>query len=659
MKKPCYSIFEIIFINFFPDNQEYYICSKLEIVIFGKNLKLIGTFIFILFILLFWSCESIVQEKEIAASAIINLADSISSIQPQTADSMYRIMLNDSSPDNLWGYTQALIGLAMLYNDRAHYDSCKIMLGRAEQTLENIDDTIVFTKFHLAKGYLNNSIGNYEEAERHYTEGLRLAKLSGNAENQHAFRLNLGQVNLETGKYAQAAKILTEELKFADSSGNEFNQSLALKSLAKVAHSANNLPDAIALSKRSLQILKRIRVSDEYSSQLMNLGIYFKDAGMNDSAMAAYREAFRLIAERGDSLGMIRVRFNMGNVLKNQKKYDEAEYEMKQIMRFCKSHNITEGQIFAMTALSKIYKETGRLQQSVASVDSALALARKQNLVTVFSRLYNNQHEVLAALGRYQEAYESSLKSHLIADSLLNIEKQKEILLLNTRYETGKKEAENLVLQKDVEIRKSHFRFLMLASVLGSISLLIFIYLLIVRQKQLKQQKLLSEEKANKAELENKNKEIELENARIEKQLKEQELVYQSLVQADLVLVNRSVREKLTHFRLAISRKKDQDDFQQTLDSLTRDASRDPLAEFEMLFRQLHVSFYEKLLSLAPDLSKSELQVCAMLRLNLSSKDIARLTNLNLTTIEITRHHIRKKLNLEQTDTLNTFLIAI
>ncbi len=58
-------------------------------------------------------------------------------------------------------------------------------------------------------------------------------------------------------------------------------------------------------------------------------------------------------------------------------------------------------------------------------------------------------------------------------------------------------------------------------------------------------------------------------------------------------------------------------------------------------------------------MSKTELQVCALLRLNLSSKDIARLTNLNITSVEMTRHHIRKKLKLEQGENLTAFLITI
>jgi DNA-binding CsgD family transcriptional regulator len=58
-----------------------------------------------------------------------------------------------------------------------------------------------------------------------------------------------------------------------------------------------------------------------------------------------------------------------------------------------------------------------------------------------------------------------------------------------------------------------------------------------------------------------------------------------------------------------------------------------------------------------PGLTHSELQICALIRLNFSSKDIARLVTLSVATIDSTRSHIRKKLNLDVKDNLTTFLM--
>jgi DNA-binding CsgD family transcriptional regulator len=246
--------------------------------------------------------------------------------------------------------------------------------------------------------------------------------------------------------------------------------------------------------------------------------------------------------------------------------------------------------------------------------------------------------ELLAKTGNFKEAYATAQSYIAISDSLLSLNKQKEIALLKTRFETERRESENVMLKKDLQFNQTRMIFLWGIMILSVVAFILVILMFRYRYKHLKEINLLSDEKVR---------------------LKEQELVLQSLIRTDLTNVNRSVREKLFPFNLRFQRKKDQEEFIQLLDEITREASRDPLSEFELMFRQLHPAFYEKLLARCPSLTKSEMQVCALLRLNLSSKDIARLLCLSLSTVETTRHHIRKKLDLESVDNLCSFLITI
>ncbi|NQV41152.1 MAG: hypothetical protein HQ506_02255 [Candidatus Marinimicrobia bacterium] len=78
--------------------------------------------------------------------------------------------------------------------------------------------------------------------------------------------------------------------------------------------------------------------------------------------------------------------------------------------------------------------------------------------------------------------------------------------------------------------------------------------------------------------------------------------------------------------------------------------------EFEIWFTEIHTGFYSVLRSDHPKLSENELKVCALLRLNLISKDIAKVMNVQPTTIDIYRHRIRKKLEIGSEENLSTFL---
>lgn len=84
------------------------------------------------------------------------------------------------------------------------------------------------------------------------------------------------------------------------------------------------------------------------------------------------------------------------------------------------------------------------------------------------------------------------------------------------------------------------------------------------------------------------------------------------------------------------------------------------LKDFELRFAQVHDDFFERLQKVAPKLTPSELRLCAYLRLNLNTKEISKLLLINSKSIEVKRSHIRRKLNINNTDTnLSSYLNTI
>ncbi|MBP7508155.1 MAG: response regulator [Prolixibacteraceae bacterium] len=81
--------------------------------------------------------------------------------------------------------------------------------------------------------------------------------------------------------------------------------------------------------------------------------------------------------------------------------------------------------------------------------------------------------------------------------------------------------------------------------------------------------------------------------------------------------------------------------------------------EFESRFENVFESFYDGLNSRNPELTPGEKKLCALLRLNLSSKDIAALTFQNSQSVDMARYRLRKKLNLSPEENLVDFLMKI
>jgi hypothetical protein len=87
--------------------------------------------------------------------------------------------------------------------------------------------------------------------------------------------------------------------------------------------------------------------------------------------------------------------------------------------------------------------------------------------------------------------------------------------------------------------------------------------------------------------------------------------------------------------------------------------SDDDWKNFAIYFDQVHNNFLSTIKTKFPCLSSTDLKLCAYLRLNLTSKEIAQLLNISLKGVEISRYRIRKKLQLPSAINLYDFLIDI
>ncbi|MGC4039465.1 MAG: triple tyrosine motif-containing protein [Flavobacterium sp.] len=80
---------------------------------------------------------------------------------------------------------------------------------------------------------------------------------------------------------------------------------------------------------------------------------------------------------------------------------------------------------------------------------------------------------------------------------------------------------------------------------------------------------------------------------------------------------------------------------------------------FKEAFDNADKDFLKKIKTAHPSLTPSDLKLCAYLRLNLTSKEIAPMLNISIRSVEIKRYRLRKKLNLLHDDGLVNYILSI
>ena len=85
----------------------------------------------------------------------------------------------------------------------------------------------------------------------------------------------------------------------------------------------------------------------------------------------------------------------------------------------------------------------------------------------------------------------------------------------------------------------------------------------------------------------------------------------------------------------------------------------DDWEQFSLYFDKVHSNFLKKLSSQYPNLTPKDKKLCAYLRMNLSTKEIAPLMNISVRGVEISRYRLRKKLELPSGGNLVGFLMDV
>lgn len=79
--------------------------------------------------------------------------------------------------------------------------------------------------------------------------------------------------------------------------------------------------------------------------------------------------------------------------------------------------------------------------------------------------------------------------------------------------------------------------------------------------------------------------------------------------------------------------------------------------EFEEIFNQLHDNFMQRLKMSYPELTPRDMRLCAYLRMNFNTKEIAPLLGISVRGVEDTRYRIRKKLQLPSDANITEFIL--
>jgi signal transduction histidine kinase len=350
-------------------------------------------------------------------------------------------------------------------------------LQRAEE--KNYTDLLPKARFYVAQGY--DELGQLDSVIYHYKRCLEELKGSRVAFWNRYVYDNLGYIYRQLGNYEKALDTQLKGLKIFE---REVDSIYLARYYTNIGYTYDRMKEyrkAIEWQNRCLAILPEGNDFIKFLS-IGRKAIAYDDLEFYDSAHYYNQIALRYNETVGDSAGIGSVCSNIANTYIKQEQWEKALHYAQRACRMSLVGIDRGNKAISHINLGNVLRQLGRYQEAAKALKQGEKFARQWSGVKFQSEAYYRQYELYKTQGKYDSALHYYQQFKKLEDSLYGLEKIKQVNELSTRYETEKKEhqleiqALNLEEQRlQLQVRRRQIIVLLL-SVLLLIALGIYSY---------------------------------------------------------------------------------------------------------------------------------------------------------------------------------------
>src|SRR6185312_10007059 len=143
---------------------------------------------------------------------------------------------------------------------------------------------------------------------------------------------------------------------------------------------------------------------------------------------------------------------NIGSVLAEQKKYDEAYAYFTSACRIYKELDSPENMALCLNNIAEIHFRKKEYDKSIENYTASLSYSVKLSALSDMKTSYDGLHNCYLEMKDFKLAHDYLLKYIDTKDSIFSEENSSQINELLAKFDSDKKEQEIMLLQKDKEI---------------------------------------------------------------------------------------------------------------------------------------------------------------------------------------------------------------
>jgi len=481
------------------------------------------------------------------------------------------------------------------------------------------------------------------DAGTYFNNALRIFNKNKNSIWVAKTTMQLGLIAKKNLKYEKALELFFKAKEvFEEQAPMSYNMASILTHIGGVYYDQKEYGKAYEYWEKCQNIREAINDSAGLLSTYNNIGEIYRLSNDFDKALGYYNEVIAINKTLNRYSYLPVVYDNIGNIYLSEKNYDSALLYLSKSLNAAIKENDELKQASAHKSLGNLYIALSEYDRAKVHFLKAKDIGTKLSNIYILKDVTLGLGKTNEKLKKYEDAYKYFNEYKRLTDSISQINNFEDVTKLEMRlmFENEKE------LSK-IEHEKREWIYFIIA--IGLLLLIIIIAWLYGRQKiriqhsQTAKENLKLERKRLHEELDFKNRELA---TNVMYMVKKNELI-------------NHISEKLLKAKIHF-KKENITVAEEVIHTLQMSADDRIWNTFEKRFEEVHENFYTKLDDEFPSLTAKDRKLCALLRLHLSTKEIATIMHQNTASVEVARTRLRKKLNLSNTDiNLVTFLSTI
>lgn len=313
--------------------------------------------------------------------------------------------------------------------------------------------------------------GDYEKSLTAFEKTLEQALKSDDKKRATRIYFSIGKIYGQLGKPLESLKSYQLSEKLADETGDKLSKAKTLNNIGALYREQKNFAKALIYHAQAEAIALALNDSLTIADCANNKGIVYEMEKKFDSATAYYKTALDIYRKINNIQRVSIALNNLGVMYKQMNDYPQAIGYYKEALIISEKL----GDKFVIAAnnvnIASALNETKGFAEALTYNDKGIAIANEIGALDILVAAADNMAVEYSGLNNFSKAYEWQKKYSTYYDSLINIERNKQMADVEEKYQTAKKE--KLIAQQKFEITKKNYwlfgsiGLLVLASLLG------------------------------------------------------------------------------------------------------------------------------------------------------------------------------------------------